>query len=82
MKCFLGHIERWNHDITGGTPIKILNLIKHLFSTHWLDIGDSEKAVYLSFLHENRKKMLNRNKVAFPQGVLNITLFILIFGVL
>lgn len=42
MKCFLGHIERWNHDITGGTLIKILSLKIHLCAAHGLDMGDSE----------------------------------------
>lgn len=62
MKCFLGHIGRWNHDITGGTPIKILSLKIHLCSTYWFDMGDSEKAVYLSFLYENTKKMLENEE--------------------
>lgn len=71
MKCFLGHIGRWNHDITGGTPIKILSLKINLCTTHWLDMEGSERAVYLSFPHENTKMQENEESAA---------LSILIFG--
>lgn len=47
MKCFLGRIGRWNHDITGGTPIKRLSLKIHLSSTCWLDMEDFEKSCLL-----------------------------------
>lgn len=80
MKCFLGHIGRWNHDITGSTPIKMLNLKIHLSSTQLLDMGDFEKAVYLSFLHENTKKMLeNEESGLLPLERLKLLLSVFLY---